>query len=155
MGRGAGAMVACALLIAACAGLPLKPLPPKVELAGVRLLSLQPSDLRLRVGLRVDNPNAYALDIASIDAVISVNGTRLADAVLPAPVSIAAAAVTGVELEMRTRLDLLAGALQPGDGSGRVPYEVTGTAVLKDGARLPFSRRGEVPVADWLQGRRR
>jgi hypothetical protein len=105
--------------------------------------------------LKVDNPNAFALDIAAIDAVIAVSGSRLAEATLTAPASLAPMAATGVELEMRTRLDLLAGALQPGDGSGRVPYEVTGTAVLKDGARLPFSRRGEMPVADWLQGRRR
>jgi hypothetical protein len=48
-----------------------------------------------------------------------------------------------------------AGVLERRDGSGRVPYEVTGIAVLRDGARLPFARRGEMPVGDWLQGRRR
>jgi LEA14-like dessication related protein len=150
-----GAVAACALLVAACVGLPLKPLPPKVEIAGVRLLSLQPADLRLRVLLKVDNPNAYPLDIDGIDAVIAIHGVRLADARLPAPVSLAPSTVTGVELEMRTRLDLLANALERGDGTGRVPYEVTGTAALRDGVRLPFSRRGEMPVGDWLPGRRR
>ena len=149
------AVVACALLFAGCEGLPTKPLPPKVELAGVRVLSLAPSDLRLAVALRVDNPNAFALDVATIDAEIGVNGVKLADAKLPAPVSIAAAATTPVLLEMRSRVKDLAQVLGHADGSGRMPYEMTGTAVLGNGTRLPFSRRGELPVGDWLQGRPR
>jgi hypothetical protein len=36
-----------------------------------------------------------------------------------------------------------------------MPYDITGTAVLGNGTRLPFARRGELPVGDWLQGRRR
>ena len=150
-----GAVVACALLIAACAGLPLKPLPPKVELAAVRVQSLVAGDLRLAVKLDIDNPNPFALDIARIDAEINVNGTQLAVATLPAPVSVAASTTTGVELELRSRLEQLARVLERADGSGRMPYEVTGTAVLGDGTRLPFARRGELPVGDWLQGRRR
>jgi hypothetical protein len=150
-----GALVACALLIAACAGLSLKPLPPKVELAAVRVQGLAGGDLRLAVKLDVDNPNPFALDIARIDAEINVNGTQLAVATLPAPVSVAASATTGVELELRSRLDQLARVLERADGSGRMPYAVTGTAVLGDGTRLPFARRGELPVGDWLQGRRR
>lgn len=150
-----GAAVACALLIAACAGLPLKPLPPKVELVGVRIQSLAAPELRLLVRLDVDNPNPFALDVARIDAEVNVNGTQLAVATLPAPVSVAASTTTGVELELRSRLDQLARALERADGSGRMPYALTGTAVLGDGTRLPFARRGELPVGDWLQGRRR
>jgi LEA14-like dessication related protein len=71
-----------------CAGLPLKPLPPKVELAAVRVQGLAAGDLRLAVKLDVDNPNPFALDIARIDAEINVNGTQLALATLPAPVSV-------------------------------------------------------------------
>jgi LEA14-like dessication related protein len=150
-----GALVACALLIAACAGLSLKPLPPKVEFAAVRVQGLAGGDLRLAVKLDVDNPNPFALDIARIDAEINVNGTQLAVATLPAPVSVAASATTGVELELRSRLEQLARVLERADGSGRMPYALTGTVVLGDGTRLPFARRGELPVGDWLQGRRR
>ena len=32
---------------------------------------------------------------------------------------------------------------------------ITGIAVVQDNARLPFRRRGELPVADWLPGARR
>ena len=151
----AGAVFACALLLAGCAGFATRPLPPQVEVTGLRVLSLQPSDLRVRVGLRVDNPNAFALDVAAVDASIAVNGVQLAEATLPAPVTIAAAGISGVELELRTRLEHLVRVVERGDGAGRVPYDVTGTAVLRDGTRLPFARRGDVPVGEWLQGRRR
>jgi LEA14-like dessication related protein len=146
---------ALALLLASCGGLPAKPLPPKVELAGVRVVSLAPADLRLAVTLRIDNPNAFALEVAAIDAEIGVNGVKLAGATLPEPVSIAASATTPVQLELRSRARDLAQALQRADGSGRMPYEITGTAVLGNGTKLPFARRGELPVGDWLQGRPR
>jgi hypothetical protein len=84
-----------------------------------------------------------------------VNGVQLAVATLPAPVSVAAATKTGVLLELHSRLEQLARVLERVDGSGRMPYAVTGTAVLGNGTRLPFARRGELPVGDWLQGRRR
>jgi LEA14-like dessication related protein len=145
----------CVLLLAACSGLPEKPLPPKVELAGVRVVSLQPSDLRLAVTLRIDNPNPFALDVAAIDAEIGVNGVRLAGAKLLEPASIAAASTTPVQLELRSRARDLAQVLERADGSGRMPYEITGTAVLGNGTALPFARRGELPVGDWLQGRPR
>ena len=151
----AAAVVVFTLLLAGCAGLPAKPLPPKVELAGVRVVSLQPADLRVAVTLRIDNPNAFALDVAAIEAEIGVNGVRLAGATLPAPVSIAAVATTPVQLELHTRVRDLAQVLERADGSGRMPYDITGTAVLGNGTRLPFARRGELPVGDWLQGRPR
>lgn len=153
--RAAFGAAALALLFAGCEGLPTKPLPPKVELAGVRVVNLAPADLRLAVTLRIDNPNAFALDVAAIDAEIGVNGVKLAGATLPEPVSIAASAITPVQLELRSRVKDLAQALQRADGSGRMPYEITGTAVLGNGTRLPFARRGELPVGDWLQGRPR
>jgi LEA14-like dessication related protein len=151
----AAPLLAFALLVAGCGGLPTKPLPPKVALAGVRVVSLQPAELRLAVTLRIDNPNAFALDVAAIDAEIGVNGVRLAGAKLPEPVSIAAAATTPVQLELRSRVRDLAQVLERADGSGRMTYEITGTAVLGDGTRLPFARRGDLPVGDWLQGRPR
>jgi LEA14-like dessication related protein len=149
------ALLAVAQLVGGCAGLSRQPLPPKVEITGVRLSSVQPSDLRLRVGLRVDNPNAFALDIASIDALIAINGVRFAEATLANPVTLAPAAATGVELDIRTRLDLIASVLEHAGGAAPVPYEVSGNATLQDGLRLPFARRGELPVAQWLQGARR
>jgi LEA14-like dessication related protein len=143
------------LLLAGCQALPGKPVPPRVELAAVRVLSLQPTDLRLAVTLRVDNPNPFALDVAAIDAEIGVNGARFAGATLPEPVSIAASAATPVVLEMRSRVKDLAQVLERAAGTGRMPYEIAGTAVLANGTRLPFARRGELPVGDWLQGRQR
>jgi LEA14-like dessication related protein len=145
----------CALLLAACGVLPTKPLPPKVELIGVRVGRLQLTDMKLQLALDVHNPNAYALSVASIDADIVVNGARLASASLPAPVTLQAAGATRVELDLRTEVDKLIGVLDRAPGSGPLAYEITGTAVVQDGLRLPFVRRGELPVAAWMPGARR
>jgi LEA14-like dessication related protein len=149
------AIVGCAAFLVACAFLPPRPLPPKVEFVGVRVGRLNLADLRLRMMLDVHNPNAYALRVESIDAEIAVSGVPLANASLPSAVALPPAAVTRVELDLRTGLDKLAVAIERSPGPGPVPYEITGIAVVQDGMRLPFTRRGELPVAQWLPGGRR
>jgi LEA14-like dessication related protein len=149
------AIVGCALVLAACAALAPRPLPPRIEFVGVRIARLQLTDVRLRVALDVHNPNAYELSVASIDAEITVNGVRLAAASLPSSLALPAAATSRVELDLRTGVDKLVGVLDRLPASGPVPYEITGIAVVQDGVRLPFRRRGELPVAEWLPGARR
>jgi LEA14-like dessication related protein len=144
-----------ALLLTACTTLPRNPLPPKVEFAGVRVALFQLGDVRLRVALDVHNPNAYALSVASIDAEIKINGVSLANAALPAPATLPAATTSRVDLELRTAIDKLVGVLDRLPQTGTVPYEISGTAVVQDGWRLPFSRRGELPAAAWTPGVRR
>jgi LEA14-like dessication related protein len=146
------ALAAVALVAVACTTLPVRPLSPKVTLSQVRVVRLQPAGVALRVTLDVDNPNPYPLAVAALDAAITVNGVPLADVKLPAPVTLSASAATGVDIDVTTTLDRAIEALRRGDGgAGALPYEVTGTAMLGDGVRLPFSRRGALPLPEWAR----
>jgi LEA14-like dessication related protein len=143
-----------ALLVAGCAALAPKPLPPEVELAGVRVSRLSPADTRIRVLLDVRNPNEYALGLSALDATVAIEGERFATATLPSPVTLAAATDTRVELEARTDFAAVAAAADRLARERKARYEVAGTAVVQDGLRLPFAKRGELAVGDLLGPRR-
>ncbi len=150
--RLAAVALTAALVAAACSVLPVKPLAPRVALAQVRVVRLQPASVALRVTLDVDNPNAYPLAVATLDAALAVNGSPLADVRLPDPVTLPASAATRVDLDVTTTLDRVIEALRRGEaGAGTLPYEVTGAATLRDGMRLPFSRRGALPLPEWAR----
>ena len=144
---GAAAIV---VALAACAAVPSRPLPPKVDLVGVRLLRVSPPDLRLRVAFEATNPNGYELRVASLDASIAVNGAHVARANLPAPVRLPPGETTRIDIDVSTGLRQFAGVLDRPLDVAAVPYEVAGSAVVQDGVVLPFSRRGQLPVAAWL-----
>jgi LEA14-like dessication related protein len=150
----AGLVVAALLLVAGCAALAPRPLPPKVELAGLRVTRLAPADTRIRIALDVQNPNAYALAVSALDATVTVEGERLAIATLASPVTLAATADTRVELEARTDFAAVAAVADRVARERKARYEVAGSAVVQDGLRLPFAKRGELPVGDLLGARK-
>jgi LEA14-like dessication related protein len=147
--------VAAALLLGAgCAALAPRPLPPKVELAGLRVTRLAPADTRIRIALDVQNPNAYALAVSALDATVTVEGERFATATLASPITLAATADTRVELEARTDFAAVAAVADRVARERKARYEVAGSAVVQDGLRLPFAKRGELPVGDLLGARK-
>jgi LEA14-like dessication related protein len=150
----AGFVAAALLLVAGCAALAPRPLPPKVELAGLRITRLAPADTRIRIALDVQNPNAYALAVSALDATVTVEGERFATATLASPVTLAAAADTRVELEARTDFAAVAAVADRLARERRARYEVAGSAVVQDGLKLPFAKRGELPVGDLLGARK-
>jgi LEA14-like dessication related protein len=146
----AAASLALVAMVAGCAALAPKPLPPTVELAGLRVTRLAPADTRLRVALTVRNPNAYALGLSALDATMTIEGERFATGALVAPVTVAASGEARVELDVRTDLFAVAVVTDRVSKERKARYELTGSAVVQDGMRLPFTRRGELPVADLL-----
>jgi LEA14-like dessication related protein len=150
----AGFVAAALLLVAGCAALAPRPLPPKVELAGLRVTRLAPADTRIRIALDVQNPNAYALAVSALDATVTVEGERFATATLASPVTLAATADTRVELEARTEFAAVAAVADRVARERKARYEVAGSAVVQDGLRLPFAKRGELPVGDLLGARK-
>ena len=153
--RARGVLCALAVLLAAaCATLAPCPLPPAVALASVRVVRLTPVEAQLSLVLAVQNPNPYDLAMSALEANLAVDGTALVRATLAAPVVLAAGAQTRVEIDARAGI---AAALATLDRIARQPavgYEVTGTAVVQDGWRLPFARRGELPVGAFLGQKR-
>jgi LEA14-like dessication related protein len=144
------AVIGVAVAAVACALVPAKPLPPKVELAGVRVLRLSPPDLRLRIAFDAGNPNGFPLRVHSLAASIVVNGAHVADAALPGPVVLPPGETVRIDVDVTTGLRQLAGVLDRRIDAAAVPWEVAGSAVVQDGVVLPFSRRGQLPVAAWL-----
>jgi LEA14-like dessication related protein len=146
----AAAWIVLVAILAGCAAIAPKPLPPTVQLESLRVTRLAPADTRLRVALRVRNPNAYALGLSSLEATMSIEGERFAAGGLVEPVTIAAAAETRVELEVRTDFGAVAAVADRVTKERRARYEMNGTAIVQDGMRLPFAKRGELPVGDLL-----
>ena len=141
-------------LLAGCAALPPKPLPPRVTLESVRMARFTAADARFTLALAVHNPNAYDLAVNALDARLAVEGEPLLAAALAAPAVLVAGTVTRVEVEARTTLGAVAVALDRLARQPVVRYELTGTAVVQDGVRLPFARSGELPAGDLLGPRR-
>jgi LEA14-like dessication related protein len=147
---GAVACGALAALLAGCATLAPRPLPAGVALEGVRVTRLTPQDTRLTVTLVVSNPNPYDLAVSALDASVAVDGEPLLTGTLLQPVQLAAGGDTRVQIEARTGFAAILGALDRFTRQRSVRYEVTGSAVVQDGWRLPFRRSGELPGADLL-----
>jgi len=150
----AGAGATFIALLAGCATLAPRPLPPGVALAGVRVTRLTPHDTRLAVTLVVSNPNAYDLAVSALDANVAVEGEPLLTGSLLQPAQLAAGADTRIEIEARTGFGAIIAALDRFAHQRSVRYEVTGSAVVQDGWRLPLRRSGELPGADLLAPRR-
>jgi len=66
-----------ALLLVACAGLSKELDPPKVSIENFRSIPSEGSGPRFEVDLRIQNPNATALDIAGISYDIALQGIEL------------------------------------------------------------------------------
>jgi LEA14-like dessication related protein len=148
----AAIVVAAALLalIAGCAALLPKPLPPHVSLETVRVTRLAAADARFTLGLVIDNPNAYDLAVTAFDVRVAVEGEPLASGSLAAPTVVAAGGTTRVAIEARAALAAFAAVIERFTRQASVRYEVTGSVVVQDGLRLPFARRGELSAADLL-----
>src|SRR4051812_596840 len=144
------AAVLAAAILAACASLVPKPLPPQVALQGIRVTRLTPLDARLAITLIVRNPNTYDLFVKDFGATVSVDDKPLFTGTLTAPVTLVASGETRVEIEASTDFRAIASALELLTRLGNVPYEIAGSAVVQNGLRLPFSRRGELPAGEFL-----
>ena len=144
----AAAWIVLVAILSGCAAIAPKPLPPTVQLESLRVTRLAPADTRLRVALRVRNPNAYALGLSALEATMVIEGERFATGALVEPVTIAASDEARVELEVRTDFGAVATVADRVTKERRARYEMTGTAIVQDGMRLPFAKRGELPVGD-------
>jgi LEA14-like dessication related protein len=139
-----------AALAAGCATLAPKPLPPQVTLDGVRVTRFTPLDTRLSIALIVHNPNTYDLVVSELQATLAVEDERLVTGTLLAPATLTAAGDARIEIEARTDFGAIAAAFDRLTRQRNVRYELSGSALVQDGLRLPFSRRGELPAGGLL-----
>jgi len=147
-------LTAFVLVLAACASLAPRPLPPMVQVDGVQTFVGDAGDTRFRVRLTVTNPNAYDVAVSAIEATMRVEDQPIATANLPGAVVLKASADTKVDVEARPDFNALSKAFNRMLQRLAVAYEVTGFVLIdargSGDMRIPFQRRGELALSDFI-----
>jgi LEA14-like dessication related protein len=126
---------------------------PRVSVVDVRLDRIQGPDVYFVAGVELANPNPRPIEVAAIDATLSIEDQTVATARLMAPVEIPAGGTSSAEIAARTGMDALlravANAMRRAGGGppGTAPtlrYEIAGSARLAGGLQVPFRRSSEL-----------
>lgn len=112
----ARSLIACAVLtglLAGCAGLrdALDPQPPSASVTGARLATLGFDHAELVLDVRIDNPNAVAIDLAGFDYRLRADGKTLLEGRQKRRLEIAARDRTDLEVPLRIGFGDVAGIL--------------------------------------------
>jgi len=142
-----GGVLLMVVLLAACAGTRLRPEPPEVNIADLRLENLTLFEQTFEVRLRLRNPNSFEIPIAGLEYTVYLNGDRLASGASARSVTLPAygSEIMVTELTSST----MAFVRQFGNLSNIIGkplnYTVKGTANLESwGRRLPFEHNGVI-----------
>jgi LEA14-like dessication related protein len=140
------AMVFAALALAACSALAPKLESPRLSVVNVEALKSNLWEQRLRVHMRVENPNNRALPVSALSYSIDVAGQELAhgaanDSFIVPPLG---------ETEFTTDVSAnVAGALltllsRGHDGNDAIDYRIVGKVSLSEGfvRTIPFEHQG-------------
>ena len=148
-----GASLLALLLVVGCASL-LPQHPPRIDVTGVRIDGIVGPDAYFTVSVSVENPDASEVVIDALQGALTIEGERIAQATLAAPVRVPAGGSAQAELSAHAGMDAVlravASAMQHGANpmaQGKRPtlrYSIDGSATLGNGARLPFRRSGEI-----------
>ncbi len=147
------ALLAFALTLSACASLALRN-PPRIDVVGVSLDRVEGADAYFRVDVMLTNQVADDVVIDALQGRLSIEGVNVAQAALAAPVRIPANGSAHAEMTAHTGMDAVlraaAEAMRHGAMAGTpgarpvLHYTLEGSATLAGGARLPFTRSGEL-----------
>ena len=131
---------------------------PKVRLvdigvAGNPFVSRGPIEAVLH--LAVNNPNSYALTVASVAYSATVGNRKVADGERTEEMRIEPSGETVVKVPVRLQTDVFADALREVLDARAVSYEFNGSiaviAPVVGAVRVPFSRRGTIDPMDILR----
>lgn len=141
-------IVLTSLGLAACSGLPWNAVAPKVSVADVGIKSLGLLEQRLDVGLRISNPNDFALTIEALELELEVNARPFASGVSrdATRVPAVASAMLRVDTFMQSK-DLIQQlkTLSQGGLKAGVPYRLKGRFKTDKSSRWQsFDRTGVV-----------
>lgn len=126
--------------LAACAAVPRDIVAPKVSVADVAVISVGFVEQRFDVGLRVENPNPYVLEIDALTFEVEVNGRPFLRGQSRGAATIRAAGTDVLRVDATTQLQDL-----------REQFRILQTLSLADG--VPYRIRGRVKAGGsplWL-----
>lgn len=135
------------LAMTGCRGFLVEPEPPEVRLSSLALEELGLFEQRYRVGLRLTNPNDYALRVSEMRFDLDVDGHAVADGITMDGINLQALGEGDVEVIVRSSTTAVAALLQQWSGGARdgLDYRVSGSLRLAGwGIRVPFERSGRV-----------
>ncbi len=140
-------VLSLAVLLAGCAGLMPKLEPPQLSISNVELLDSSLWEQRLRVRMRVRNPNDRALPVRGLTYALEVGGQELAQGVADNSFVVPALGETQFDMTVTTSmaLTLLRLASRGGGSSGgEIEYRLHGKVSLSQGLlrSIPFEDRG-------------
>jgi LEA14-like dessication related protein len=140
----------CAATIASCSLVPTKLETPHLSIVDVELLKSDIFEQRLRVRMRVQNPNDRALPVRGLSYKLEVQGQDLAQGVSGA--SFVVPALGETEFDMNVSANM-AGALvallgRRNSARNEIEYRVVGKVSLSEGLlrSIPFEERGTLKL---------
>lgn len=141
----------CAAVVAACATLEGGLEPPQVRLTGLSLVEASAASQRFELALEVQNPNPIPFPVEELAVSVRLGGAGLLDGRSSAPFVLPAREAATVRIEVES--DIVSSvsrllSLAQGPNSA-LAYELNGRVTPARGlrAQIPFSTRGEVPLA--------
>jgi LEA14-like dessication related protein len=141
------AFFAAAVLATACVPFGQQFESPEVTLETLRILRIADGKADLTLGLRVYNPNTYALPVDKVELDVLIDARTAVSSrsvhVEPLPPK----GEAKVELAGRVDVTAVATAMMSIGSQLPIDYVVKGTITLTDGTALPFARKGRIPVA--------
>ena len=118
---------------------------PKVEFEHVDLRDVSGNGATVLVGLKVENPNGFALHVDSVRYTLDVKGKQIATGSIDKPVEVAAKGSAVVEIPVPVKFSDLFSSVLDLLQSGGTEYHVNGDARI--GAfTIPFDKKGEMKL---------
>jgi hypothetical protein len=128
------------VLVTACAGPAVRPEAPTIAIDTVRPFGAEGPILRVMLGVRLHNPNGFALKIQTLTVALNGRASEL-DGV-PTTLQVPPASDLSVEIARRIPMETVASALLPLGGNTRqVLYDVNGVGAAAGGT-VAFTGKG-------------
>jgi LEA14-like dessication related protein len=145
---------ACIVLLAACAALPPRN-PPRIDIVAVQLDRVDGPNAYFDVTVNLSNDGDDEIVVTALDGRLAIEDENVAEATLvAAPVRIPAHGQARADLSSRTGMDSLLRAIAAAMRRGAtittpgarptLRYSIEGSATLRGGYRMRFSRTGEL-----------
>ena len=140
-------LFAAALLVTACIPFGQQFQSPEVTLETLRILRIVDAKADLTLGLRVYNPNTFALPVDRVECDVLIDSRPAATSRSAHVDPLPPMGEAKVELSGRVDITAVATAMMSIGSQLPIDYVVKGTITLTDGTVLPFARKGRIPVA--------
>ena len=139
------------LLLSGCATWFLKGEPPEVLVTNVTPLDATLFEQRLRVDLRVRNPNDFDYHLTGIDFTLNLNGKRLARGLGSKEVAIPRLSDAVMTIDTTTSTLDIVRQLFEFSQKQELNYDITGV-LHSSGGRLPFANTGTLVEPGMFSG---